>query len=202
MTDQERDPEAHEAEVETTDVPGVDAEPEAPDDADGAEADDEADDETTNEADDDLTAVEAGIAGASAGAAARTGRKGQGARQQVLATPSVSDRAVHVNDRASAIFVIGVVGMFVAIFAYALLFGYSGFVTNVLATPVPTVAPSASAAASPSAATSASPVASASAAASPSAAASASPAASPSAAASASPVASPSVAPSPSPSAS
>ena len=108
----------------------------------------------------------------------------------------MSDQAVHVDDRASAIFVIAVVGVFIAIFGYALLFGYSGLASGLLpkATPTPTVEVSESPAASESV--------------SPSASAEASPSASASPAASEAPSASPSDAPaasaeaSPSPSAS
>ena len=52
----------------------------------------------------------------------------------------MSDKAVHVDDRASAIFVLAVVGVFIAIFVFALLFGYGGFFGNVFpkAAPTPT----------------------------------------------------------------
>jgi hypothetical protein len=53
----------------------------------------------------------------------------------------VSDKAVHVDDRASAVFVIAVVGVFVAIFLYAVLFGSSGLASGLLpkSAPTPTV---------------------------------------------------------------
>ena len=44
---------------------------------------------------------------------------------------------MHVQDRASAVFVIALVGVFVAIIGYGLLFGHSGFISGILATPKP-----------------------------------------------------------------
>lgn len=179
MTDEERDPEA----ANGPDPAAEDADREA----DGA---DDAEGLAENEADEYEDEEEA--APASAPKAVADARGGRRARSQppAKAAPvvaSVSEQAVHVGDRASALFVIGVVGVFVAILLYGMLLGHGGFVTNVMATPtpVPTVVPVASA--SPSA----------------SASAAASPAASASAPASAAPSVAPSVSPaSPSPSAS
>ena len=89
--------------------------------------------------------------------------RAQGPAKAAPAAPTVSEKAVHVDDRASAIFVIAVVGVFIAIFVYALLFGYSGLASGLLpkATPTPTVevseSPAASESASPSASAEASP---------------------------------------------
>jgi len=148
------------------------------------------------EADEESPPIDSAIAAAGAASADRTRARSRASAKAAPLAPSVSEQAVHINDRASAWFVIAIVGLFAAIFASALLFGSGGLVSDLLPTPTPapTVAPSASPSASPSGSpsASASPVASPSAA--PSASAGASPAASPSAA--------PSSAPSPSPSAS
>jgi hypothetical protein len=139
-----------------------------------------------------VAAVAAGAATAATGAS----RAAKGQAKGPAAVPTVSDKAVHVDDRASALFVIAVVGLFVAIFGYALLFGSNGLASGVFpkATPTPTVEVSESPAVSESVSPSASAEASSS--------ASARPAASegPSAAPSAAPAAS--ADPSPSPSAS
>ncbi|HEU0243973.1 MAG TPA: hypothetical protein VFQ75_08715 [Candidatus Limnocylindrales bacterium] len=210
MTDEERDPESAAGAEGTTDQPAEEAatevvespvaadEPaadEQADETDEAEPLDEADeDEAEDEDEEDELEDEAAApvgAAAAAGAAAATGarRTPRGTPpRKATAAPTVSEQAVRVDDRASAIFVVGVVGVFVAIFVLALLFGYGSLFGNVFkgATPVPTIevtaAPSGSAAASPSASASAAP--------------------SVSVAPSASPAASPSAEPSPSPSAS
>ena len=106
--------------------------------------------------------------------AAPSRRKGRGrdAAKPVAAAPSVAEEAVHITDRASAVFVIGVTLVFVVILLNGMLLGKRGFITQALATPKPTPGVTASpvASASPSAsvtvseAPSASPAASASAA--------------------------------------
>jgi hypothetical protein len=217
MTDEERDPAgatgaegttdqpADEAATEAVETPVAADEPEpaaeAGDEADADEADlaDEGEplDEEDEFEDEEGEPEEQDVAPVGAGAAAATGARrtprGMPARKPAV-EKTVSEQAVRVDDRASAIFVIGVVGMFVAIFVLALLFGYGSFFGNVFKGPTPaptievTAAPSESAAASPSASASAAP--------------SVSVAPSGSAVPSASPAASPSLAPSPSPSAS
>jgi hypothetical protein len=181
MTNDERDPEA------ARDA----AEPEEGGFLDEAEEDIERLTEGDAEADEVSPPVDRAIAAAPASAAIGRRRDRSAAKAAPLA-PSVSQQAVRVNDRASAIFVLAIVAMFAGIVVWALLFGYGGFVSDLLPTPTP--APTAV----PTAVPSASPAASGSPA--------ASPAASPSAAASpsvgASPSAAPSIAPSPSPSAS
>src|SRR3954447_17398098 len=200
MTDEEREPgtaaggggETDPAEIpgETATLPDADealadGQAAALDDADELEGDDLADDE----ADDiDEEAVPVTAAAAAAGPAAATSaraRRGQ-ATPKVAAAPSVSEQAVHIDDRASAIFVIAIVGLFALIFVGALLVGPGSLFGNVLrsATPTPVVE-SASPSASPSGAPSSS--ASASASVAPSVSASAPASASPSAAASPSP---------------
>ena len=85
--------------------------------------------------------------------------------------PTVSEQAVHINDRASAVFVIVVVAVFAVIFLNALLLGHRGTFSGLFPTPVVTEEPqateepsdSAGASASPAASPSGSPAASASA---------------------------------------
>jgi hypothetical protein len=156
------------------------------------------DDEELIEDETVVPAVAAGAAGAATAATGAASRAPKGQAKGPAVVPTVSDRAVHVDDRASAFFVIAVVGLFVAIFGYALLFGSNGLASGLFPKATPT--PIGEVSESPAASESASPSESASADASSSA--SASPAASeaPSAAASASPAAS--AEPSPSPSAS
>ncbi|HEY5436140.1 MAG TPA: hypothetical protein VIK13_12975 [Candidatus Limnocylindrales bacterium] len=195
MTDKQRDPKAAGPEGATNDTQAMD---------DAALDIDTAPDAAApwDQADESVDAA-ADVTPAAAVAAAKASRGARDRRPKAApaAPPSVSAQAVHVNDRASAVFVLASIGVFVALFAWALLFGHGGFVTNVMATPTP--APTATPAASPSAASS--PVASGSAA--PSGSPAASPAASgsaaPSASASAAPAASaaPSGSPAPSPSA-
>ncbi len=202
MTEHERDPEA-------TGPGGAADEPET----DGELEEAQELDDTEGLGDEDLEPEEepeaepgpeprATPASAAAGAAAAGPRRRGRDRQPVRAAPApptVSEQAVHVQDRASAVFVIGTVGLFVAILAYGLLFGSSGFVTGLLPTPTPAPTASPAVPASPSAGASAG--ASESPAASGSGAPSASPAASesPSGSVAPSPAASPT---SPSPSAS
>ena len=140
------------------------------------------------------TAARAGRAAATSRA---EGRGPRGAREPAAPArvQTASDIAVHVDDRVSAIFVIGVIAVFVLIFLNALVLGKGG-----LLTPIPTPKPVASlapASVAPSAA--ASPAASAPASGAPSASPSPSPAASATAQPSASPK--PSATPKPNPSA-
>ncbi len=137
-------------------------------------------------------------AAATAATAATGGKRSRGKQPGKAApvAPTVSEQAVHINDRASAIFVIVVVGVFVAIFLNALVLGQKGMFSGLFPTPVVTEAPEPTDSPEPSAS------ASASAAASPSGSAAASPSAAPSASPSAVPSASPSAAPSAAPSAS
>src|SRR4029077_3728341 len=147
--------------------PMTDREPGAPDDAltpeetdeeplpdegfDDADVDDEADADGLEDEEEEIDERPA---------AAAPGRRGSitsaEARRSGPAGPSVSERAVHLDDRASAIFVLGIVATFVGIVLYALLAGEAGFFTPLATeTPFPTEAPSASVSASPSAAPSA-----------------------------------------------
>ncbi len=82
-------------------------------------------------------------AGAGAATAGATGgKKAKGTPPgQKAAAPTAADDAVHVTDRASAYFVIGIVAVFAAILLYALLFGNNGLVSDVLATPKPAATP-------------------------------------------------------------
>jgi len=141
MTDQERDPEA--------------VGPEGA--ADETDTADETADETTDTAD-DLAAVDdeleadEGVDDAEAAepaAVAAGGRRSRDRKPKAgapVVVPSISEQAVHIGDRASAVFVLAMVGVFVAIFGYALLFGQGGFVSNLLPTPTPVVTPAPTAA--------------------------------------------------------
>jgi hypothetical protein len=199
MTDKQRDPKAAGPAGATDDTEAVD---------DAALDIDTAPDAAApwDQADESVDAA-ADVTPAAAVAAGKASRGARDRRPKAApaAPPSVSAQAVHVNDRASAVFVLASIGVFVALFAWALLFGHGGFVTNVMATPTP--APTATPAPTPTPAPTASPAASPSAAASPSGSPAASPTASgsaaPSASASAAPAASaaPSGSPAPSPSA-
>ena len=117
-------------------------------------------------------------------APSRRKSRGRDAAKPVAAAPSVAEEAVHITDRASAVFVIGVTLVFVVILLNGMLLGKRGFITQALATPKPTPGVTASpvASASPSASVTVSEAPSASPAASESAApASAEPSPSPSA---------------------
>jgi hypothetical protein len=199
MTDQERDPEATgpegaadpEAAADTVAAPdavdtATDAAPsldsEAPGETQGGYVVDAQEDvETLTEASwdpldtpEDMP-VDQAIAAATAETTSRKRDRAKGrvapGKGQPAAAPSVAQEAVHVQDRASAVFVIVLVGAFVAIIGYGLVFGYAGFVSGILATPkpvptipasvepsvAPSVAPSVSAAPSASAAPSTAP---------------------------------------------
>ena len=137
-----------------------------------------------------------------------TGRRARNrdAAKVAQAAPSVSEQAVKIHDRASAVFVLGLVAVFAVILGNGMLGGNGGFLTDMLATPTPLIT-SAPVTASPVAVPSVDPVASASASAEASAAASAAAAARPGRrprphSAPASPAPSPSLGPSPSPTAS
>src|SRR5664279_2258872 len=158
------------------------------DDEDGRDSElDEGTGEEAGFAEPEAAAGAGAAGGALAPTAARAGRasatsrgEGRGPRgSREPATPArvqtASDIAVHVDDRVSAIFVIGVIAVFVLIFLNALVLGKGDFLTPIpTPKPVPSLAPAASAApsaaASPAASAPASPAPSASA--SPSAAAS------------------------------
>ena len=57
------------------------------------------------------------------------------------AAPTAADEAVKVDDRFSKWFVIASIAVFVVIFGYAFLFGKSGLLSGVLATPKPEPTP-------------------------------------------------------------
>jgi hypothetical protein len=133
MTDQERDPEATGPEGAAEPAPEPVPEPATPD-----EIEPEEDVETLADApgeDQDVTDELPVAATTTAAAAAR--KKGAASKGAPAAAPSVAQEAVHVQDRASAWFVIITVGVFVAILGYGLLFGHNGLVSGMLATPKP-----------------------------------------------------------------
>jgi hypothetical protein len=116
---------------------------EEPTEADiGAEADDEMGEPTV---------ATAGGAGAAARLrlGQRLGRGGSSVATAPLVTPS--ERAVRIDDRASQVYVIGVVATFLGIILFAMLWGAGGFFTTPPASPSPSPSPSASASAGPSA---------------------------------------------------
>src|SRR5664279_255702 len=137
---------------------------------DALEGASQADDGTESEFDDEGTTEEVGFAepevaagagaadGALAPTAGRAGREAATSRgerrgprgSREPATPArvqtASDIAVHVDDRASAIFVTGVIAVFVLIFLNALVLGKGDFLTPIPtpkppATPKPTATP-------------------------------------------------------------
>lgn len=192
MTSQERDPEA--------DGPAGAADDEDLEPEDELEEDEDLEAEETEEGEEELEAQpqrgreERPVAGVAPGPR----RRGRQPVRPTVAPPSVSEQAVRVHDRASGVFVIGVIAVFVAILLYGMLLGHGGFISNLMPTPTPppTPVPTVSAAPSASAGASESPAPSASESAAPSA----SPGASESPAASGSAVPSAAASPSPSPS--
>ncbi len=162
MTDEERDPEAaHGPDTATDDtatapLAATDG-PDGPDDT--VELDEDEDEDEDEEPE---TAPAAAPGPAAAGTRGGRRARSQPPSKAAPVVASVSEQAVHIGDRASAVFTIGVVGVFVAILLYGMLLGHGGFVTNLMATPTPapTVVPvasaSPSAAASPAASTPAS----------------------------------------------
>jgi hypothetical protein len=184
-------------EPDGADLVDADAEPEA-DDIDGepdaedeiAPLDEEAEPDDYDAAVREVAGEDVAPAAAAAGAATIPTKK-RGAQPAPTHAPTPSEKAVHVREDVSKVFVIGAVAVFVAILLNGLLLGTGGLFTPIATpTPSPSAAPSASA----SAGASASAPASASPAPSPSASApaSAAPSASPSAPASVAPSASPS----------
>ena len=177
-----------EAEPEPDDVDG---EPDAEDEVAPVDEDEESDDEADGEPDDYDAAVRevagedvAPAAAAAAAGAAATPTKKRGAQPAPTHVPTPSEKAVHVREDVSKVFVIAAVAVFVAILLNGLLFGTGGLFTPIATpSPSPSAAPSASASAGPSASASASAPASASP--SPSASASAPASTAPSASASA-----------------
>ncbi len=136
--------------ADATDTEGVAGE--ALIDDDFVEDDDEfAAEEIGAEADDEIeepTAATAGVAPARARLSQRLGR-GDGAAAAPLVTPS--ERAVRIDDRASQLYVVGVVATFVGILLFGMLWGTRGFFTTVPPSPSPSLAlPSGSASPSPS----------------------------------------------------
>ncbi len=93
-----------------------------------AAADDEDEYEDEEGAEEPLVVPARGGRGGAAAAEARRGGP---------AGPSVAERAVHLEDRASAIFVLAIVATFVGILLYGMLAGGDGFFTP-LPTPSPT----------------------------------------------------------------
>jgi len=130
---------------------------------DGGAADDDEEFPETNAHADAAEEVGAGAAAVGSGAVADQ-RATRGPRAARTVTPAtIIDPSIKVTDRASAIFVIGTVLVFVLIFAYGALLGVGGTFTPFVEPspePTPSVQPSESPAASASPAASSSPGAS------------------------------------------
>ena len=123
------------------------------DDAAGADGPDETDEFGDDDEDEETEAEEAEAAQPSRiGAAAPAAAPGRRLRGQptTVPAPTVSERAVRVDDRFSSWYVIAVLGVFALILANAVLFGHSGFVTGLVATPTPIATQSPVASAPPS----------------------------------------------------
>jgi hypothetical protein len=81
---------------------------------------------------------------ASRGEGRNSGRGARGSREPAVPqrAQTASDIAVHVDDRASAIFVIAVIGVFVLIFLNAVVLGKGGLLTPIPSpTPIPSLVP-------------------------------------------------------------
>jgi hypothetical protein len=127
MTDRERE------EIEAEDVVTFEADEDQSSDVD----------ETGFEAEEAEATAQDEIEEAETGGVVATGMAvGVGTRP----TASLSELAVHVDDRISAIFVLAVIAVFIAILVYGIVGGVGGVVTG---TPTPTPSPSPTASASP-----------------------------------------------------
>jgi hypothetical protein len=182
MTDKERDPEAI-GPADATD------EDETADDAELIDETDEADEL----AEPGAQAV-SGTAARGAADAAPIGKRSRDRRAipTAGAAPTLSEQAVHIDDRPTAVFVIAIVAVFAAILVYGLLLGQKGFISGFFPTPTPIVTPTPAPTATPTA----TPVPSVTVA--PSASASAAPSVTPAASATPAPTATPAASPSPS----
>jgi hypothetical protein len=146
---------------EIASAPDPDAEPGAEADSggpDGDEADfgepDEADfaDEADIAAEEDALGAEADdevLEAAATATVARGARLGGRLQRSPAAPATPSERAVHISDRTSQVFVIAATLTFVGIVLYAMVAGVGGFLTP-RATPTPSVEESESPSASPS----------------------------------------------------
>ncbi len=149
------------ADAEGLDEGAADAEDAGFDEAEEDEADFE--DELGEEVG---AAPAAAFPGVKTATTAGTGGAGRRFGRRSAAEPehaqTASERAVHIDDRISKVFVLGIAAIFVLIFLNALLVGKGGLLTPVATpTPIPsaTAAPSASPVASTTPAPSASPAA-------------------------------------------
>ena len=172
MTEQEHDP------LADADAEGVASTDELEDDDAAEGADDLSSDEAEGDADE---AGEEELEDEAPVAAHRT-RDRHPVRAAPVA-PSVSDIAVHVSDRGSAVFVLAIVGVFVVILLYGMLLGHNGLISGLFPTPSPSPTPIATPAPSPIATDSPVPSGSAAASGSPAASSSVAPSAAPSSAA-------------------
>jgi hypothetical protein len=162
MTDRERDAPRRNLDEDTDDHPTL---PVVPEDLDGVEEElliddgyengEDSDADIGAEADDETgetnVATAAG-AGLGAGTRLRLGQRLGRAEPTTATAPLVtpSERAVRIDDRASQVYVIGVVATFVGILLFGMLWGTGGFFTTPPASPSPSPSASAGASASPS----------------------------------------------------
>ena len=136
MTDQERDPEAATGPETATDETEPANDESGTDTAEAAEA--EATEAEDGDQDEDAGDAFAEPEAAAPAAPSRRKRRNRDAAKALAAAPSVAEEAVHITDRASALFVIGVTLVFVVILLNGMLLGHRGFITEALATPKPT----------------------------------------------------------------
>ena len=114
---------------------------------------DEVDDDELDEEEGAASSVAARAAVGAVGARSTRTRVGRTASE---ALPTPSDAAVHVDDRLSALFVLGITGAFVLVLLYGMFLGAGGFLTA-KPSPSPSPSPVASESASPGASQSTSP---------------------------------------------
>ena len=167
MTDRERDASRRSPDEDTDEygMPPVAPEEEAADEepADDAHADDVVEDgdyedeeepiasDIGAEADEETRESTAATAAGGASRLRLGQRLGRGQATPTtapLVTPS--ERAVRIDDRASQVYVVGVVATFVGIVLFAMLWGAGGFFTTPHASPSPSPSAAVSASASPS----------------------------------------------------
>jgi hypothetical protein len=170
MTDRERDAPRSNPDEDADDRPTL---PVGPEDVEGAEEElpiddgyedgedgEDGDEESSDtevgaEADEETgepNVATAAAAGPRAGARLRLGQRLGRADATTTTAPLVtpSERAVRIDDRASQVYVLGVVATFVGILLFGMLWGTGGFFTTPPASPSPSPSASAGASASPS----------------------------------------------------
>lgn len=117
------------------------------------EIDEEADEEAAEEATEASAAAVPGAKKAPPSDAETAGRRfGRRAATEPEHVPTASERAVHIDDRISKVFVLGVAAIFALIFLNALFLGSGGLFAPVATpTPIPVATPAPSVTPAPSA---------------------------------------------------